>query len=68
MSRDAGALTVQQVCARLGINPKAFYVLVRNGKLRSFNVSAGAQRPRWRVTSAEVDRFIKQKTARGPSV
>ena len=60
-------LTTAQAAKRLGLEGEAgsrhVLRLIDTGALAAINVSTGTERPRWRITEAEVERYIADREA-----
>jgi excisionase family DNA binding protein len=60
---DFRLLKVEEVADLIGVSRRTVYALIQAGFLETVNVGSAA-RPRLRVTPAEMDRFIAERTAR----
>ncbi len=64
----ATILTAHDVATRLGIPQVKVYRLISTGALRGIDVSLKAtERPRWRVLSADFERFVQQRASTATS-
>jgi excisionase family DNA binding protein len=60
---DFRLLKVEEVADLIGVSRRTVYALIQAGFLETVNVGSAA-RPRLRITPAEMDRFIAERTAR----
>lgn len=51
-------LTARKAADRIGLSVKRIYALIANGKLHAVDVSTGQDRPRWRISEAEIEQFL----------
>lgn len=51
-------LTARYAAERIGLSVKRVYALIAAGKLHAADVSTGEKRPRWRISEAEIERFL----------
>lgn len=62
---DSRALSVAQVADSLGIRRHGVLALIHSGELLAVDVSlTPGGRPRWRVLSEELERFVLRRTFR----
>jgi predicted site-specific integrase-resolvase len=54
--------TVEQVAAALEVRPRNVYGWIKSGKIRplDFNASSAGQRPNYRITESELQRFLDE--------
>ncbi len=72
-SNVARALSVRDVCHRLGVGPHTVLAWIGSGELRAINAArrAGSKRPNWRIppeslTAFEAARSVAPPTPRTP--
>lgn len=58
-------LTPPAVAIQLGVKPQKILDWIRSGELRAVNLAAVAhgQRPRWRISPADLDQFLATRRA-----
>ena len=57
-------LTVADVAARIGLSVPAVLALIHSGDITASNVSAGTQRPRWRVAPDDLSFWLTSRQTR----
>ena len=57
-------LTIDQAAKAIGVTDETFRVFVSNGEVAVINISAGQERPRWRVTPAAIEAFLASRTTK----
>lgn len=51
-------LTPPQIAARLRVKPHKVLAWIGSGRLRALNISAGSERPRYRIHEADLEVFL----------
>lgn len=59
-------LTPPQIAKQLRISEAAVLAAINRGDLEAANFSAGTQRPRWKVSPASLEAWIKSHSNRKP--
>lgn len=65
---DTAYLTPPQIAARLRVKPHKVLVWINSGRLRALNISAGAERPRYRVHEADLEVFLDSLAVNKPPI
>ena len=58
MNKEDKALTVREVCIKLGIHKTTAYDLIHSGKLEAFTI--GEQRGGYRVMESDLNKYTKK--------
>ena len=62
-------LTPPQLAKRWQVKLANIYAWIASGELRALNMSTGSERPRWRLTEADVSDFERRRrTTAAPAV
>lgn len=65
MRLDASFLSVPEIATRLGVKSDKVLQWIASGQLRGVNVAERvAQRPRWRISEADLDAFLEVRSSR----
>jgi excisionase family DNA binding protein len=64
----SNTLSVRDVCERYGVGEHTVLGWLRSGELRAVNVgrTAGAKKPRWRITQEALEAFEQLRTPGAP--
>lgn len=62
-------MTPEEVARRLGINGNKVRAWIASGRLQASDIALrdGGRRPRWRVSQAALDAFLKSRSNRPPA-
>lgn len=52
------ALTIKQAAPYLGVAERTLRVMLNEGKIRGFKVGTRGPKSQWRITSAEIRRYM----------
>ena len=62
-------ITPPELAKRMQVKLAKIYTWIRSGELHAINVSDGEERPRWRLTEADVSDFERRRrTTAAPAV
>ncbi|MCL5071053.1 MAG: helix-turn-helix domain-containing protein [Actinobacteria bacterium] len=50
--------SVKEIADKLGTNPTAVRLLIKDGRLKALNISRGKERPVWKVTETQLKEYL----------
>lgn len=60
---DPDLLTIPATAQRLSVQKSTVYRLIRNGDLRAVNIARTGTKPRMRIRTDDLQKFIEKRTA-----
>lgn len=52
------ALTIKEAAPHLGVTERTLRIMLNEGKIRGFKVGTRGPRAQWRITTAEIQRYM----------